>query len=183
MQRAFLLPELCTAISQAKTVVEHFNKSHLHLEELEEKQQLLGLSKHKLIQVVQHQWNLVYDMIGKLPVCEQQVAVAAVLYNHRKLLHLQHSPAEWKLLEGLCKVLESFQNVTTYLSASRYPTLSVLWPVLHKILKSLEEDKSSSTISTVKRFKRATASDLQTRYQENEIRVLLNKVSLLDPRL
>ena len=56
--------------------------------------------------------------------------------------------------------------------------------MLHKILKSLEEDTSSSAISTVKRFKRAIASNLQTRYQENEISVLLiNKASLLDPRL
>ena len=88
-----------------------------------------------------------------------------------------------RLLEDLCKVLEPFKHATTYLSASRYPTLSVLGPVLHKILKSLEEDTSSSAISTVKRFKRVIASDLQTRYQENEIHVLLNNASLLDPRL
>ena len=96
---------------------------------------------------------------------------------------LEHSPAEWRLLENWCKVLEPFKDATTYLSAIRYPTLSVLEPVLHKILKSLEEDTSYSAISTVKRFKRAIASNLQTRYQENEISVLLNKASLLDPRL
>ena len=178
VQRAFLLPEVHTAISRAKKVVEHFNKSRLDLEELEEKQQLLGLPKHKLIQGVQHRWNSVFDMIERL--CEQQAAVAAVLHNHRDLLHLEHSPAEWRLLEDLCKVLEPFKDAITYLSASRYPTLSVLGPVLHKILKNLEEDSSSSAISTVNR---TIASDLQTRYQENEIRMLLNKASLLDPRL
>ena len=126
------MPEVCTAIRLAKKLLQ---QTHLHLEELEEKQQLLEC------------------MIERL--CEQQVAVAAVLHNHRDLLHLEHSLAEWRLLEDLCKVLEPFKDATTYLStSSRYPTLSGLEPVLHKILKSLEEDTSSSAISTVKRFKR-----------------------------
>ena len=66
--------------------MEHFNKCHLDLEKLEEKQQLLGIPKHKLVQAVQHRWNSVYDMIKRL--CEQQAAVAAVLHDHRDLLHL-----------------------------------------------------------------------------------------------
>ena len=39
VQKAFALPEVHTAIARAKKVVEHFNKSHLDFEELEEKQQ------------------------------------------------------------------------------------------------------------------------------------------------
>ena len=50
VQKAFSVPEIQTAISRAKKVVEHFNRSRLHYKELEEKQQLLGLTKHKLIQ-------------------------------------------------------------------------------------------------------------------------------------
>jgi len=58
-------------------VVEHFNRSHIHHEELEEKQQLLGLNKHKLIQAVQRS---MYDMIERL--CEQQAALSTVLHQH-----------------------------------------------------------------------------------------------------
>ena len=32
---------------------------------------------------------------------EQQATVTAVLHNHRDLLHLEHSRAEWRLLEDL----------------------------------------------------------------------------------
>ena len=74
-------------------------------------------------------------MIERL--CEQQAVVAAVHHNHRDLLHLEHSPAEWRLLEDLCKVLEPFKDATTSLSASKYPTLSVLGPMLHKICKTM----------------------------------------------
>jgi len=47
VQKAFTLPKVHTAVARAKKVVEHFNKSHLDFEEFEEKQQLLGLPKHK----------------------------------------------------------------------------------------------------------------------------------------
>ena len=129
VQKAFVIPEVQTAISCAKKVVEHFNRSHLHYEELEEKQQqLLGLDKHKLILGFQHRWNSVYDMIE---LCEQQTTVSAVFHQHRDLLHLEHSSAEWRLLEDLSKVFEPFKDATTYLSASRYPTVSMLGLVLH----------------------------------------------------
>ena len=180
MQKAFSVPDIQTAISRAKKVVEHFNRSRLHYEELQEKQQLLGLTKHKLIQGVQHRWNSAYDMIERL--CEQQAAISAVLHHHRDLLHLEHSPSEWRLLEDLCKVLEPFKDATTYLSASRYPTLSILGPMLHKILNTLEEN-DSSTSAAMLRVKHAIASDLRTRYQDVEVRMLLNKALLLDPRV
>ena len=180
VQKAFAVPEVQTAISRAKKVVEHFNRSRIHHEELEEKQQLLGLDKHKLIQAVQHRWNSVYDMIERL--CEQQAAVSAVLHQHRDLLHLEHSPAEWRLLEDLSKVLEPFKDATTYLSASRYPTVSILGPVLHEILTTLEK-RDSSTSSAICQVKTVIASDLKTRYQDDEVRMLLNKASLLDPRV
>jgi len=54
VQKAFSVPELKTAIIRDKKVVEYFKKSRLDLEEVDEKQQLLGLPKHKLIQGVPH---------------------------------------------------------------------------------------------------------------------------------
>ena len=180
VQKAFVIPEVQTAISRVKKVVEHFNRSRIHHEELEEKQQLLGLDKHKLIQAVQHRWNSVYDMIERL--CEQQAAVSAVLHQHRDLLHLEHSPAEWRILEDLSKVLEPFKDATTYLSASKYPTVSILGPVLHKILTTLEKS-DCSTSPLIRQVKTVIASDLKARYQDDEVRMLLNKASLLDPRV
>jgi len=84
--------------------------------------------------------------------CEQQAGVSAVLLNHRDLLHLEHSYTEWKLLEDLCQVLEPFKDATVCLSASRYPTLFVLGPVLYKIQKNLEESGSSPVISRMKKL-------------------------------
>ena len=54
VQKVSASSEVHTAVTRTKKVVEHFNKFRLHLEKLEEKQQLLGFPKHKLIQAVQH---------------------------------------------------------------------------------------------------------------------------------
>ena len=66
-------------------------------------------------------------MIKRL--CEQQLAVCAVLQNQRNLLHLEHSPEEWRLLQDLSEILEPFKDATTYLSADKYPSLSTLGPL------------------------------------------------------
>ena len=86
-------------------------------------------------------------------------------------------------MEATGRFVQSFRTIkdaTVYLSASRYPTLSVLGPVLDKIRKNLEEGGSSPVIS---RVKKAIIDDLKTRYQDDNICELMNKSSLLDPRL
>ena len=74
-----------------------------------------------------------YNMIQRL--CEQQAAIYAVVRSHRDLLHLEHSPEEWRLLEDLCNILEPFKDATTSLSADQYPSLSALSPLLAQIRK------------------------------------------------
>ena len=51
VQKAFDVPGVERAIGRAKKVVAHFNKSRLDAEELEAKQEVLGLPNHKLIHV------------------------------------------------------------------------------------------------------------------------------------
>jgi len=107
-------------------------------------------------------------MIQRL--CEQQAAVSAVLHQHKDLLHLEHSPADWKLLEDLSKVLEPFKDATTYLSASKHPTVSILGSVLHKILTTLEKS-DCSTSPSICQVETVIASDLKTRYQDDEVQI------------
>ena len=47
----------------------------------------------------------------------------------------EHSPKEWKLLENLCKILETFKDATSHLSADQYPSLSALGSLLAQIWK------------------------------------------------
>lgn len=120
-------------------------------------------------------------MIERL--CEQQLAVCAVLQNQRSLLHLEHSPEEWRLLQDLCEILEPFKDATAYLSADQYPSLSTLGPLLAQIRLRLVITSADSCSTAIRNVKKAIASDLNTRYKDPEVCMLMNKATLLDPRL
>ena len=113
--------------------------------------------------------------------CEQQAAVAAVLHSHRDLIHLEHSPAEWRVLEDLVEVLKPFKHATTYLCSELYPSLSALGPLLHEIQKKLTIN--GSDLSEIKQVKRAISNDLDKWYQADEVKLLMNKATFLDPRM
>ncbi|CAG8733175.1 24521_t:CDS:2, partial [Cetraspora pellucida] len=46
---------------------------------------------------------------------------------------------EWKIIELLVEVLLPFKDVTTFMSSSEYPTLSMVISVYYLLLESLEE--------------------------------------------
>ena len=109
--------------------------------------------------------------------------MCAVLQNQRALLHLEHSPEEWWLLQDLCEILEPFKDATTYLSADQYPSLSTLGPLLAQIRLKLVITPADSCSTAIRNVKKAIASDFNTRYKNPEVCMLMNKATLLDPRL
>ena len=67
------------------------------------------------------------------------------------------------------------------MSGEKYSTISIVKPLLFKLLKvTLKVSDSDSPINV--RIKEAVSSDLNTRYNEGCIHQLLNFVTYLDPR-
>ena len=99
------------------------------------------------------------------------------MHSRRYLLHLEHSPVEWHLIEDLVDVLQPFKNATTYLSSGRYLTLSVLGPLLMKTKKKVEIGISDSV--GIRCVKRAIAKDLDSRYKDPDVQQILNKACLM----
>lgn len=65
-------------------------------------------------------------------IVEQREPITVVLASNDNVNKL--GKYEWKIAENYVKVLKPFEEVTFMLSASRYPTLSIVIPVLN-ILK------------------------------------------------
>ena len=88
---------------------------------------------------------------------------------------------EWSIIEDLLSVLKPFCDGTTIMSGSRYPTFSLLTPLLHKLLgvtlKINEED--SEVLNSIKS---SIASDIQNRYNSHYIKISLRIAMFLDPR-
>ena len=81
VQKAFEVQAVQRAISHSKKVVEHFNKSRPHREELENKQEMLELPKHKLIQVIlteQAYCNMIFCVIHNCVYC----IVTTCIFTH-----------------------------------------------------------------------------------------------------
>ena len=81
VQKAFEVQAVQKAISRSKKVVEHFNKSQPHREELENKQEMLELPKHKLIQVIlteQAYYNMFLCVIHNCVYC----IVTTCIFTH-----------------------------------------------------------------------------------------------------
>ncbi|CAJ0827380.1 12211_t:CDS:2 [Entrophospora sp. SA101] len=51
----------------------------------------------------------------------------------RRLKYLLLKNYEWELLEKILSLLKPFEEATTFFSGARYPTLSLMYPIIQKL--------------------------------------------------
>ena len=181
MGKALSLSSVARVVGRVKKLVEHFRRSSKATYALREKQALLDVKKHELIQEVATRWGSTYAMLER--VAEQQACLCAVLLDEkdrskRSLLPDTH---EWTLIEELIAVLEPFVKATTAMSGSSYPTVSMLSPLLYKLLRVSLAHKDEDS-ATIRQVKDVVAEDLRNRYAATETAQMLNMCAFLDPR-
>lgn len=111
---------------------------------------------------------------------EQQAAIAATLMESKDT-HLMPEGSEWKIIDELVNVLTPFNLATETLSGEKYPTISMIVPLLHKLLNvSLKICDNDDTCT--KEIKKAISGDLCSRYQSTDIQKLLKVATYLDPQ-
>ena len=178
IQKGLDLTRVQRVLGRCKKLVSHFKKSTKETYKLREKQSMLKLPKHALIQDCVTRWGSTLSMLERL--MEQQAAIAAVLMEGR-VRHLMPEGDDWVLIESLVSILKPFQLATEMMGGSKYPTLSSAKPVVHKLItRTLKEDESDS--SAVAEVKRKIKHDLQQRYQDDSVKKLLDVSAFIDPR-
>ena len=179
--KALHLTPVSRVLGRVRKLVEHFHKSTLATNCLREKQIRLQLPQHVLVMKCKTRWSSTYHMIQRVQ--EQHAAICAVLAENkdRTIRSLLPQHEDWRIIKDLLSVLEPFCDGTTILSGSRYPTFSLLAPLLHKLLgitlKINEEDSE-----VLKSIKSSIASDIQNRYNSHHIKKSLRIAMFLDPR-
>lgn len=173
------------AIAAARKIVTHFRKSEPAMRALRIRQSDMRAPSHCLIQDVATRWNSTFFMIERL--LEQRWPITAVLSdptvtkNRDRYLDLKSD--QWDLLQALKVVLHPLQVATTYLSAEYNTSISALLPVLFGSIKSLE--LSDDDLPSIRQAKAEISSQIQSRWQLNEITISNNFYllsSYLDPR-
>ena len=123
-------------------------------------------------------WGSTYEML--LSVKQQEQSVCAVLLETTRR-DLMLSSGDLAVVEELLLVLKPFDDATEIVGGEKYPTISIIAPLLHKFINiTLKEEESDSPIT--KEVKEAIREDLTTRYQSDEIQIMLNMAMFLDPR-
>ena len=170
----------------ARKLVGHFKHSSLAMSALKEKQKTLNVPEHTLIQSVPTRWNSTYFMLERL--LEQRWAVYGVLHDETvskpdyKRLDLRDE--QWELISQLIVVLKPLQVATTALCEEHNISVSLVYPVVHGLLKKHLAPLSGEH-TAVKVFKENVASQLKQRFDPDSEEIAEDPpvlASALDPR-
>ena len=179
--KALQLPPVARVLGRVRKLVDHFHKSTKATYELREKQKRLELPDHELVQECKTSWGSTYMMLQRVQ--EQQPALCAILMEStdRANRFLLPDNPKWTLIEELIIILKPFHEATTMMSGSKYPTSSLLAPLLYKLLDvTLKVGNDDS--NHMRLIKQVIATDLQTRYRSQSVTEMINTAAFLDPR-
>lgn len=111
----------------------------------------------------------------------QQPLHAVLLAQPREVRYLLPGSDEWTVIEELIAVLKPFHRATTAMSASSYPTMSMLSPLLYKLTEKVLKVGKEHT-SSGKALKEAILTDLNHCYSSQNQQEMLHTAAFLDPR-
>ncbi|KAM9832692.1 E3 SUMO-protein ligase ZBED1-like [Aulostomus maculatus] len=182
IDETFQLPRVNSFLGCCRNLVDHFREPAMYL--LKEKQTQHGLSQSALITDRGWSWLATFAMLQRLK--EQQVAVTAALRENVSSHHFNFEGPDWALLEGLIEVLQPFKVVANMITSCRYPTISMVRPVLHMLLNTTLKIKEGD-LKEVSMAKEVISKILSSTYSQNshllqEISTFLNIATFLDPR-
>ena len=114
---------------------------------------------------------------------EQQAATECITATlmESKDTHLMPEGSEWKVIDQLVEVPTPFNLATETMSGEKYPTISMVIPLLHKLLNVTLKVHVGDDACT-KEIKEAISIDLCSRYQSTTVQKLLKAATYLDPR-
>lgn len=127
----------------ARVIVGHFKHSSKQEDRLNAKQLELGKTPHKLQQEVVTRWNSTFYMIDYL--LENEEAVDSVLQGTKKHQDLLLAKHQWKQLRAFHEVLIQLAQITEQMSASEYPTMSMICPMFTTLVTKLDSVKGVAT--------------------------------------
>jgi len=144
ISRGLQLGFISRVLGCVRKLVEHFHKSTKAAYALGQKQQLLEIPKHALVQQCETRWSSTFAMLER--VVEQQQALCAVLLNSqdRTVRSFLPDEAEWSGIEESIVILKPFPLATTVLSGSSYGTISIVSPLTHKFCSNLDGKEDDS---------------------------------------
>lgn len=162
-----------------RKVIASFSYSWKRQRDLKEIQQQKDLPLKKLKGDVCTRWGSTADMVERI--LEQQDAIRAVLSQDRKVSHLVPSWQDFDILNSVLEAVKGFKDLTDLLSGEKRVTCSAIKPLIEVIHDKIVIPRDDDTTMTTE-IKQRIKSDLDGRYQSDEMSSLLDTCAFLDPR-
>ena len=166
-------------ICLCRKVVSSFLYSWKGQKELKEAQQQKNLPQKKLKGDVVTRWGSKVEMMQR--VMEQQHAIRMVLSQDRKASHLVPTWQDFDVLESVLEAVKGFADLTNLLSGEKRVTCSATKPLIEVINSKIVALKTGYTTLIVE-IKERIKRDLNARYQNEAMSLLLDTCSFMDPR-
>jgi hypothetical protein len=133
----------------------------------------------KLVQAVKTRWNSVYLMLDRF---HRVKNFLGLLWNTENLNECKLQEHEWITIEDSLSLLQPFYKATKVLSTARFPTISIIYPMLLGLMKHLENFQAKS--DSIVNVKNDIYEDIQKRWNNipSSVSNTLLCCTLLDPR-
>lgn len=178
VNKATNLDRVASCLSRLRKTICAFSRSNKMTRLLKEKQQLLHLPDHKLVHDEPTRWGSTFDMVDRF--CEQQQAVCAALAENRNKWCLMPSDTDITTVETVREVLGPLSAFTDALCGEKETTLNSVIPVMWKILSHVQNSDTDSVLTC--NMKTEIRKDLEMRYSNENLQILLNSATFFDPR-
>lgn len=126
-------------------------------------------------------WISTYNMLEQMIL--RRNIITALLENTEGIDEdmFEINNEQWKIIEDIVNVLEPFKVTIITLSEEKMPLISLLKPLLWQLVSShLKVKESDSDIA--KSFKESLSDMLCVRYADDNVTLLLQIATALDPR-
>ena len=170
-------PNVAKLISHLKSIVTFFRQSNNAANQLRKYNKENNLQNYTLIQQVDHRWNSDLDMIERqITIRTGLNQIMADLQKKDYLITAEHLIKMKKLVD----LLKCFKGATEILSGQNYPTSSLILPILRRMKTHLDIKADDSKM--VKDVKALMSDKLETRYQRETCKKIIDSTCILDPR-
>ncbi|XP_022172647.1 zinc finger BED domain-containing protein 1-like [Myzus persicae] len=170
--------ELLQVLKTCRAIVGHFKHSSYATEKLREFQKHMGLPELKVKQDVSTRWNSCLIMVERL--IEIKNPISAAMSSLRRAPNCL-TATEWDLIADCAPILKPFEHMTSELSGEKYPTLSLVIPLIRDLQYTVKNIKPDTHAGIL--LQNTLLDVVARRLGSLEKNSIVAKSTFLDPRL